>query len=114
MAYLRGGSFVDGDFIVAGALKVSAISFIKTGGNFPYLKENSLSNRLVMFADGAGGLMNSTVEIANSALALEEISKMPTNGSYAYLRIGHDSSKIQVLSHPIKLIESTNTWEYDE
>ena len=110
MAYLRGNSYVDGDLIVEGALKVSAISFIKTEGNFPYLGENSLEHRLIMFKDGAGGLVNSTIEIANSAVAV--LKAMPINNSFAYLRIGHDSSKVEIINHSIKLKEATRTWEY--
>lgn len=111
MAYLRGNSYCDGDLIVEGALKVSAISFIKTEGNFPYLGETSKEHRLVMFKDGAGGLLNSTIEIANSA-ASSAIMENLRNGSFAYLRIAHDSSMIEVINHSIKLKEETRTWEY--
>lgn len=74
MAYLKGGSYVDGDFYVEGALKVNKI-VNSVNDYFPYLSVASGSKKdyLVVFGDNSGGIRFSPVKVTggnNSAVAI--------------------------------------------
>jgi len=64
MAYLKGGSYVDGDFCVEGALKVNRI-VNSLNDYFPYLSVASGSRQdyLVIFGDNTGGIRFSPIKI---------------------------------------------------
>ena len=103
MAYLRGESYVDGNLIVEGALKVSKLQ--TADGNLPALASNGYTkDYLVMFTDGKGTIGNSKIYTSTAA------SVIPDVDDSHYLYLNYYSSNMKVVNKNITLNEKTMTW----
>ena len=85
MAYLRGESYVDGNLIVEGALKVSKLQT----------------------TDGKGTIGNSKIYTSTAASVIPDVDDV--DGSH-YLYINYYSSNMKVVNKDITLNEKTRTW----
>lgn len=94
MAYLKGGSYVDGDFYVEGSLKVNRL-INSVNDYFPYLSVASGSKQdyLVIFGDNTGGIKFSPIKVTNT-------------GSNVTISLSTDNG----VSENIHLLATTNTW----
>ena len=107
MAYLRGESYVDGNLIVEGALKVSKLQ--TTDGNLPALGTSYGKNHLVIFQDDKGTI--GEAKIMTSSASEPEMSISEANYT-SYLDFNYYSSCIRVRSRDITLNEKSMTWGY--
>ncbi len=71
MAILRGGTYVDGNLTVGGYLQVKTLKALDT--SLPYLAGSALANHVVRFADAAGGIISSPIDIRTQADSVESI-----------------------------------------
>lgn len=111
MAFLRGGSYVDGDLLVEGSLKVKSIADIEGRQSVKYDTEtvldiDSLGRALIIVEDEEGCVKPSNFQftIDNS-----EITKLKFDDSLEILTL---VSKLKVTDTPLVLNTATNKWEY--
>lgn len=95
MAYLKGGSYVDGDFYVEGALKVNRL-VNSVNDYFPYLSTASGSKQdyLVVFGDNTGGIRFSPIKVTEGNNNSVTLSLSTNNGS----------------SSTDQIVATTNSW----
>lgn len=105
MAYLRGESYVDGNLIVEGALKVSKLQTAE--GNLPALARNNYNkDYLVIFTDNKGTIGSSGIKASLSSTT--DI----TADSNAYLDFNYYPSNMRVAKKTITLNEKSMTWGF--
>lgn len=110
MAYLKGGSYVDGDFYVEGSLKVNKI-VDSMNGYFPYLTVSSGSKQgyLVIFGDNTGGIKFSPIKVTGEASGAVTISVSNNNGVDATDQLVATTSSWVIKSISPKNIEVDTT-----
>lgn len=65
MAILRGGTYVDGNLTVGGYLQVKTLKALDA--SLPYIAGSKLVNHVLRFADTAGGIMSSPIDVRAQA-----------------------------------------------
>ena len=119
MAYLKGGTYVDGDFYVEGTLRVNRIANL-ANDYFPYLSEagSSKTHYIVWFSSNDGGIEYSPIKATSqNQEILLELDASRTGSSTSTLdkiSIAATENNVKVLTKAVRLDTSLATpiWVY--
>ena len=120
MAYLKGGSYVDGDFYVEGTLRVTRIANLYNEF-FPYLSAlgSSKTHYLTWFSSDDGGIEYSPIKVTSQGhevlLALDAVRSGTSTLTTDNLSIAATEDHVKVINKKIRLDSSQAVpkWVYE-